>query len=98
MTRLVELTMADQRFEARLLGVFSLLALGLAAIGIYGVLASDIASRSHEIGLRMALGASRASVVRMVLRRTAMLVVPGLVIGVSGALLLTGILTKSCMG
>jgi predicted permease len=98
MEQLLSLKLAEPLFEARLLTTFSLLALILAAIGIYGVLASDVASRSHEIGLRMALGASRPSVVQMVLRRTAALVLPGLAIGVGGALLLTGILKKSLYG
>ena len=95
MDQLLSRTLAEPRFEARLLTTFSLLALILAAIGVYGVLASDVATRSHEIGLRMALGATQRSVVGMVLRRTALLVIPGLALGVGGALLLTRVLSSS---
>jgi predicted permease len=98
MVELVNLKLAEPRFEARLLTTFSVLALILAAIGTYGVLASDVTTRSHEIGLRMALGASRGSVVGIVLRRTVLLVLPGLAIGVTGALLLSGVLSRSLFG
>jgi len=75
--------------------VFSLLALLLAAIGTYGVLAYDVTSRTHEIGLRMALGARHANVVRMVLRRALGVALPGVVVGSAGALALTRVLSTS---
>ncbi len=80
--------------QTRLLGIFSLMALLLAAAGIYGVLASAVAERTHEIGIRMAMGAREQDVVRMVLRRTLVLVGSGVVIGTFGALALTRVLTK----
>ena len=95
MQEMIASTMAAPRFEARLLAVFSLLALILAAVGTYGVLAYDVAARTHEIGVRMALGARRGDVVRMVLRRAVGVAVPGIVLGVAGALALTRVLAGS---
>ena len=68
-----------------LLGCFAFIALLLAAVGIYGVMAFTVAQREHEIGLRMALGASRGNVVNLVLKEALMLAVIGLGIGLVGA-------------
>jgi ABC-type antimicrobial peptide transport system permease subunit len=62
--------------------VFSLVAVGLAAIGLYGVMAFQVTSRSREIGIRMALGADRAHVVRMVIRQSLVVVAAGVALGV----------------
>jgi putative ABC transport system permease protein len=86
---------ADPLFQTRLLAVFSFLAVLLAAIGTYGVLAYDVAERTREIGVRMALGATPGDVMRMVMRRTAVLALSGAAIGVVGSLGLTGVLTQS---
>jgi predicted permease len=86
-------TVADPLFHARLIGVFSAFALLLAGIGIYGVIAYSVAERTHEIGIRVALGAVRGDVMRMVLRRVLLLVIPGVVIGVVGALVTTRVLS-----
>jgi len=67
----------------------------LAAIGTYGVLAHDVASRTHEIGLRVALGAGRGDIVRVVALRTLGVVIPGIVIGLAGAAMSTSLLRKS---
>jgi putative ABC transport system permease protein len=83
---------ADPLFRARLIGAFSAFALVLAAIGIYGVVAYSVAERTHEIGIRVALGAARGDVVRLVLRRLLMLVVPGVAVGIAGALAATRVL------
>src|SRR2546423_400079 len=80
---------AEPRFEAWLIGSLSLLALLLAAIGVYGVLACAVAERTREIGIRMALGATRGVVIGMVLRRTAVLALAGVAAGTAGALALT---------
>jgi putative ABC transport system permease protein len=85
---------AEPRFQARLLGAFSILALVLSAIGIYGVLAYSVTERTHEIGIRMALGAEAGDVVRMVLRHTLALVGMGIALGTAGALAVTGVLEK----
>jgi ABC-type antimicrobial peptide transport system permease subunit len=85
---------AEPRFQSRLLSVFSLLAVVLAAIGIYGVLAASVLERTREIGLRVALGADRGSIVRMVMVRTLLLTAAGLLLGTIGAMLTTQVLTK----
>jgi predicted permease len=80
---------AEPKFQARVLVVFSVAALLLAAVGIYGVMAASVLERRFEIGVRMALGADRPSLVRMVLRRALLLTLAGLGIGVGGSLALT---------
>ena len=86
---------AEPVFQTRVLSVFAALALLLAAIGTYGVLAYDVTERSGEIALRMALGATPGAVVRMVLRRTGTLALAGAAVGVLGSVALTGVLSKS---
>ncbi len=71
---------------ARLSSFFALLALLLACVGLYGVLSYEVARRTHEIGIRMALGAQRRDVVGMVMRETMLLLIIGIVIGLSAAL------------
>jgi len=88
-------TIADSHFETRLLALFAALALLLAAVGTYGVLAYDVAARTHELGVRVALGAVSGDVVRVVVRRILALVIPGLLIGLIGALAVTRVLQKS---
>lgn len=85
-------SVADPKFQARVLSVFSLIALLLAAVGIYGVVASSVLERRAEIGVRMALGADRTSIVAMVLRRTLVLTGAGVALGFAGSLALTGAL------
>ena len=89
----VAVSIAEPRFYTRLLAIFSALALFLAAIGIYGVLSSAVAERRREIGIRVALGADKAAVVRMVLGHTVRLAVAGLALGAAGALVLTGLMS-----
>ena len=90
----ISATVAEPLFQARLIGAFSVVALVLAAIGIYGVVAYSVAERTHEIGIRVALGAGRADVVGMVLRRLLVLLVPGVAFGVIGALATTRVLSS----
>jgi putative ABC transport system permease protein len=85
-------SIAVPRFYTRLLTTLSALALFLAAIGIYSVLASAVAERRREIGIRVALGAGNATVVRMVLGHSMRLAGSGLAIGAAGAVALTGLL------
>jgi ABC-type antimicrobial peptide transport system permease subunit len=83
---------ADPGFYARLLGTFALLAVVLALVGTYGVIAYSVAQRHHEIGLRMALGARGSSVLWLVIRRTLMLGATGVIIGTAAASLATRLL------
>lgn len=92
MDELRSATMAEPLFRTRLLTIFSLVALMLAAIGTYGVLAYDVGERTHEIGLRMALGATSRDVLLLVMRRTIRLAAPGVVLGIAGALPVTSVL------
>jgi putative ABC transport system permease protein len=84
-TRIGEIV-AEPRFRSQLVLVFSSLALILAAIGIYGVLAYSVTERTRELGIRIALGATPVEVVRLVLANSARLAIPGLLIGVAVAL------------
>jgi len=86
---LMDTSRAQPHFTMLLLGGFSVLALLLASIGIYGVLAYSVAERRRELGIRMALGAERSRIVAMVLREGATLALSGVVIGLIAALLLT---------
>ena len=80
------------RFSTLLLSLFSLVALTLAAVGVYGVLAYAVAQRTNEVGIRMALGADRGVVRAMILKDGARLVCVGLAVGLVGALALSGAL------
>jgi putative ABC transport system permease protein len=95
MEDVISSSVAQPRFEMQLVTIFSALALLLAAIGTYGVLAHDVASRTHELGLRVALGAGRGDVVRVVARRTLGVVIPGIAIGLAGAAMSTSVLRAS---
>jgi putative ABC transport system permease protein len=79
----VESSVASRAIEVRVLGAFAAIAFLLAAVGIHGVLAFAVSSRAREIGVRMALGARRGDIVRMVLLRGAVLAVLGVVPGVA---------------
>jgi predicted permease len=98
MNELIAATTAEPLFQTRLLALFSTLALVLAAIGIYGVLAYSVAERMHEIGIRVALGAQARDVSRMVVRRTLALSLPGVALGVLGALAVTRVLDRLLFG
>ena len=85
---IVSISVAQPRLIARLLAVFAGVALILAAIGIYGVVAYSVSQRTREIGIRMALGATPGGIVRMVVMHGAMLAAAGIAVGVPAALLL----------
>jgi predicted permease len=86
------------RFSTLLLSLFGVVALVLAAVGVYGVLAYSVEQRAGEVGIRMALGADRSAVRAMVLRDGLRLVLVGLGVGVIGALALSGILASQLFG
>jgi predicted permease len=91
-------SIASQRFSLILLGAFAGLALLLAGIGIYGVLSYLVGQRTHEIGLRMALGAQRLDVLRMVLQDGARMTLAGTAIGIVAALGLTQLMASMLFG
>jgi putative ABC transport system permease protein len=83
---------AGQRFETAAVGLFAALALMLAGVGIYGVISYTVSQRTHEIGIRLALGAQRDDVLRMVIRDGMFMVGTGVVAGIAGAFALTRLL------
>jgi putative ABC transport system permease protein len=87
-------SVAQPRFRTAALGLFATLALLLAAIGVYGVLSYSVTQRYEEFGVRMALGANRADVLRVVLRDGARVAAIAVAIGIPGAFLLTGMLSS----
>jgi putative ABC transport system permease protein len=85
MERWVDESLSRTKFQTALLAVFASLALVLAVLGIYGVMSYGVAQRTHEIGVRMALGAQQGQVARMILSRALVLTLTGLALGLTGA-------------
>ena len=85
MDRMMEITEAQRRFILILFETFGIVALLLAALGLYGVLSTSVAERIHEIGVRMALGATRSDILALALRDGMRLTAFGIGIGVCGA-------------
>jgi putative ABC transport system permease protein len=98
MEQALKLSVSQPRFDTMLLALFAGIALLLAAVGIYGLVAYSVAQRTHEIGVRMALGAEQADVVRMVVRQGASLAAIGIVLGLGGAFALTRLLKAMLFG
>ena len=91
-------SLASRRFSMILMGVFAALALLMASVGIYGVISYLTSQRTHEIGIRMALGAERRDVLRLVISKGLKLALIGVVIGIVGALALTRFLASMLYG
>jgi len=89
MNEVVESTLVQERLMAQVAGLFSLLALLLACVGLYGTMSHAVAQRTNEIGIRMALGARIADVIAMLMRETGWIVGAGVGIGLLGAAAVT---------
>ena len=91
-------SIAPRRFNLRLIGLFSAVAMALAMLGIYGVVAESVAQRVPEIGVRMALGARGSDVVRLILGQGVWMVVIGIGLGVAGAAALNRVMSGLVFG
>ena len=94
----IGLTLAQPRFNMMLLGCFACVAMILAAIGIYGVIAYSVAQRTKEIGIRMALGAQKIDMLTMILRQSFAVIGIGLLVGLFGALAVTRLMSSLLYG
>jgi ABC-type antimicrobial peptide transport system permease subunit len=91
-------SMARQRFATLMLGAFAVFALVLAVVGVYGVMAHLVAQGTHDIGIRMALGAPRSGILVMVMRLGIELTAAGVVLGLIGAVALTRVMASLLFG
>jgi predicted permease len=98
MTSRISSSLARQRFSTIMLGAFALFALILAIVGVYGVMSHLVAQGTHDIGVRMALGAERSRILTMVLKQGMLLSVAGSVLGVAGAIALTRVMASLLFG
>ncbi len=94
MARHFDNAVAQPRFTMLLIGLFGALALGLAALGVYGTLSYYVAQRTHEIGVRVAIGAGVRDVVGLVVGRGARLMLVGMVCGLAGAAVVARLMTS----
>jgi putative ABC transport system permease protein len=96
--QIVDQAVAPRRLITNLLGGFSALALLLASIGLYGVIAYSVGQRTHEFGIRLALGAQRSDLLRLIVGEGLKLAITGVLLGLIASLLLTRLLTNMLFG
>jgi ABC-type antimicrobial peptide transport system permease subunit len=89
MDEIIDRAVSDRRFQTLLLTIFAAVAVALAIVGVYGVLAYSVAQRSAEFGIRVALGAAPGMILRLILREASVLMAIGIAAGVAGAFGLT---------
>ena len=94
MSEVIAVSTAQRRLTMTMLMIFAAVALVLASVGIYGVISYSVTQRTQEIGIRMALGAQRGDVLRMVVGQAMVLTIAGIVAGATGAFALTRLMTK----
>jgi putative ABC transport system permease protein len=98
MTQMMSATLAERRFALLLLGGFAVVALSLAAIGIYGVMAYAVTQRTREIGIRIAMGAQTSDVLKLIIKQGLSLSLIGVVVGLVGSFALTRLMTDLLFG
>jgi putative ABC transport system permease protein len=98
MTQVAAESVSRRKFAMQLVGLFGVLALLLAGVGIYGVIAYSVTQRTREIGIRVALGASKSEILRWVLKQGMILTTAGVIVGLLGALALTKLLRSLLFG
>ncbi len=98
MDDVLDASVAQPRFSSQLLGLFAGLALLLAAVGLYGLMAYSVTQRTNEIGIRVALGATRGNILGLVFRRGSLLTLAGMGIGLIASLILTRLLSSLLFG
>jgi ABC-type antimicrobial peptide transport system permease subunit len=98
MEEVIGASVSQQMLTVRLFGLFSLLALLLASLGVYGVMAYSVTQRTREIGIRMALGAPPRNIIKLVMKRGMLLVIVGVIIGLISAFVLTRVVANLLFG
>jgi putative ABC transport system permease protein len=98
MEQVVGESQSSSRFTLAVLAIFAAVAMGLAAVGIYGVISYTVTQRTREIGIRIALGAERSDVLRLVVGQGTVLAVSGVAVGLGGALALTRVMRNLLFG
>jgi putative ABC transport system permease protein len=98
LTETVSSSLSERRFSLEIVALFALTALLLAALGIYGVISYTVSERTHEIGIRRALGAQSSNLLRMILRQGLRLAVAGAIVGLLGALVVSRLMAGVLYG